>query len=532
MVFERFNAIVRSKDKTVKEIANEAGVNYARLLQVLKGRKRIKEKDLTNVLNHHLFSKEEVDEVLHLHRFTDVDEECRQRVVFFESVLMNLYKTVTEKDSLPTLISKGYESIEPVQNSCELINDHIFLSYANKARLLLMKQTDATFKIDFYLPAIEPVLHEIYHTLNALIACFDKHLTIDIRFNIYVPENGTEAFLDALLNLVKYFKLTTLNAKLSMVGLQEPHIGEEGYDYYVCLEDRRIWLNADATKSFVVHKEQDTFFNSRKDSDLLSFSEKFNTDDLNAYLFESIQQKQYMKSKMRNLRFSFNSLVFDHDLMKEVMENRVSASTKSFKEMHLLEAYQKRIDIGQKRLKSNGDIKQYLCGAGIINFIQDGVLNDYAEFVGYLSEYERLLVIKNALEVVRETDSIRIILPEEGKKYEMLSVLRFFEIYLDLDQLMVIKHFRFKDLRFPKDGFYNIDGRTIKHALKFSHDQLIQAWLDYTDVFLASIATTQSGAIAFIENLIAQYYKDSKDPKVQAIVSEIFNESGKSLEIN
>ncbi|MBN2794424.1 MAG: hypothetical protein JXR88_03385 [Clostridia bacterium] len=513
--YERLNEVVKSKNIPVKDIAESVDVNYARFLQVMKGRKRIKLKELSKVLDSNFFTEYERKELLDLHQYTDVDEEIRNQVLFFESVLIGLYETVIEKESLPTLISKRHESTEAVTKTCELLNDHIFLSYANKARMYMLKKTDETFKIDFYLPTVEPILHEVFHTLNALLKCIDKHLKLDLCIYIYIPEANSKDFDQAILNLVRYFKLATLDAPIQVRGLRELYKGQENYDYFVCLEDRRVWMNHDGSKSFVVHGNQNKAYIDQQKIETLSFTEKMETHELNNYLYESTLKKEYHKSKMRNLRYCFNSMVFDEELFKQALSERICKTAKSFKQADLINAYGVRITSMEKRLQQGGDVVQYLCGRGIEIFIKDGILNDYAEFVGAFSRYERLKVLINTIELIKNGPNIKVILPEVSIKYKMLNVLRFFEIHLDLNVLMIIKHFRFKELRLPEENHYEIDGRTVKHALKFTHPKLIEAWQWYTDVFLNSIASDQEASIHYLEKLIDEHFSGDEEPLVQ-----------------
>lgn len=515
--YERFHEIVKSKKIPVKNFAEKAHVNYARLLKILKGSKLINEWELRAVLSHEVFTDEERQELLHLHRIFSVGVEERINVEYMERLLNSFYDTIVEKDAL-AFQSKENPVTQQVADVCQMIDAEIMKSYYNKLKQCLLGRKDRVFRARFYLPSLEPVLHEVYHTLDAIKSCLNTQMSFEIVFYCSINQADLIGHLEQVLQISKYIKLVTLDEQITLQCLTEQPEAENGFSHFICFEDRKILLNDRATEGIVVLGEQEQAIKKSASLTNFAYTEQLEIKTLNDYLQN--HKRMFTGEEMihQSLRYSFSSLSFSPDLYKKGLLERIGVVAVKDE---VLNGFFQRIENIDQRIREHEDIKQFVCAKGVETFLHNGILNDYAGIIGTFTAEERLMIVYSTLQKMQQGFQFRLIRPESATVHPFLGVIRFFEFSLDNNELLVVRHIRQRDLKMAMHGDLNLEGKSIEYVLKIKDPFVIKAWRLFTDTMLQFIAESTQWSFNYLKSCANQYFRTDSSREVQSWLKKI-----------
>lgn len=518
---------LEEKGISVVQFSKEAKLNYAAMLKIIKGEQNPSKKHMSKIFEHPSLNEEEVTYLKAIYKESLITVEDKHKVEFAEQTLNRIYETIVETSSLHMLkhTEKDQKQLTKVSDVCQNINEQIFKTYNLAVRKSLVNP-NYVFNMVIYLPPKEALIHEVYHTLSAINECNKDmvKLNVDILIDFYHPEMiKTLAYMS---NLPKYIQMVKLNDFVTVKCIEAEILKlSELFPYGIIFEDSRILLNEDATE-YIVMVDDDVNYKLYNDGKYRKMDAVFfAAEDINDWLYDKVTSVNYLNYNDYTLRYSFNSLSLPGDVVKKRLKKSLltlNLSSFSGMDLKMTSRFKTRLDRTEEKIKSGtGLMTHFLCIKGIQEFLDDGILRDYAEVVGAFSEIERLHVVKQALERMRVGYNLQLLNQNDLRTRNFLRVIEYFEIYTDDKELMIIKHFDKNKLNLPEKTPINFNGRCIEYAVSIKDSLVTESFKIFYKRVLSRIALSTESSFSRLQDMANATFGGHKDLKITALLAEI-----------
>lgn len=506
---------------TIKSLAANIHMDYLLMLSLVHGERNFDSEIADQVLSATLFDRSDKEELEHLYKTSYVDITDREKIEHIERMFLALYDTSLEKSHIANMYKNKYFEVrkgEKLEQVITIITSAIFSTYNNAVRDVLLSNKDQTMRMVFTLPPIDRLLHEMYHLILALRNCLTPKVKLSIIVQVIVDPN--EKF-ENLVNFSKYIKYFTLN-KFVQVKYEKKKNNQQ---YRVLIKDKIIEINEQATRAKIVAAEN---------SDLLikMFSDKknlvgkiFDSIDLNEYIYGLTKKENYPIEDQYAIRHTLSSMSISSELFNRRIVNTLKTlKLKAFtgQNMHVVKKYSYRNKREEEKIiNKTSRITQYISKIGIEEFVQTGILMDYYELIGVIDDFERVSMLYTTLARIQKGYDIRLFDEEAELKYPFLGVSRYFEVFLDSNELMVAKHINPKDCKAPPKNTVNFSANSLEYAIVIDDKEIIEAFKLFYRHIMDVVTEDRHMAYLFIRDLALKYYEESKDPEIQKVIEQI-----------
>ena len=499
--------LIDSKKISIKDVSLKCDLNYLKFLKVIKGEVLLEAGDFECILNQDYFSKGEKEKLKRAFKYRNLEAKKREQIQEIERVLNSLYETVIEKATSDHRYSetKGKESKE--LKMALQVNDHIYKSYTNALKKAFM-DGESSFEMILFLPEMQAMIQEIFHTLKALMSCLDKRVKWHVDCMVLKTEACEKSKSSHMIHLSKYIKLATLSKNIQVHVLEKSEKIKVNYGVY--FQDRTLFLNSNGEDLILEYRDHRHNFKETN----YKFNELFKTyydgASFNTYLKELINSEGYLNKSHYGVR-SYLSAV---SIGKQFKENYGHDFLN--KPVELLQAYEKREEkIIQDK---NVDMVQFICESGIESLLKDGLIPDYPSGKP-LNIPSRLALICDALEKNKKGYYLRLLPKGIKEKYSFLGVINFFEMHQKSHQWILARSKPPKEALMSKTPL----NKDVMYAVVVEDPHLVGSFELFCKHILWDQTLNPDKSLEKIKALVIKYYGHESDPKILTLVNEIKN---------
>ena len=502
---QELKELLDSKNITAKSFCQENELNYMKILKVIKGECLLKESCFNRIINARVFTQEEIENLKKSFRYVHLNIEERQKIIGVENIFCSLYDTITEKrystkGQLERKEAQVYDTIS-LQ-----INDHIYKSYTSALKEAFIKGK-SSFKIILFLPEIPGLIHEIYHTIGALMSCLDKRVTWHIECMLPVEKGREHCKETQMINLSKYIKLSTLSPNISIRTLETCEKSKVKYGVY--FQDRTLFFNKKGQDLILEYRDHQALFaslNCRAD-DL--FKTYYDGTSFNNYLSNLMGERTYINSHHYGIR-SYISAVSIGDTFKKTYGRDFEN-----KPVDLLDLYHKR----EAEALANKKIKmiQFICESGIESLLREGYLIDYSPYGDPLDGPSRLALIYDTLVKTSKGYRLRLLPRGVDKDYPFMRLIQFYEMHQKSNQWILARSKPPKE-NFNKEKPFKND---IMYAIVVEDSNLVESFELFCKHFIGHKTLSTQASVDRIKSLVMHFYRDDPDLEIQSLLRKI-----------
>lgn len=133
------------------------------------------------------------------------------------------------------------------------VNDQIYKGYTYALKEAFLKG-QSTFEFIIFLPDMPSIIHEVFHTVKAMMACLDKRVQWQIKCILLKPSEEAGKETAQMVSLSKYIKLAALSQCIEILLLD--HEEKKKVKYGVYFHNRSLFLNALSEGFILEYKDQ------------------------------------------------------------------------------------------------------------------------------------------------------------------------------------------------------------------------------------------------------------------------------------
>ena len=497
--------LLESKNITIKSFCQENNLNYMKILKVIKGDCLLKESCFNGIIGSKLFTQKEVENLRKSFQYMHLKNEDRQKIIGVENIFCSLYDTITEhRDS-----TNGYleRKEERVYDKISLqINDHIYKSYTGALKKAFI-EGGSSFKIILFLPKIPGLIHEIYHTIKALMSCLDKRVTWRIECMLLMETGQKDCKETHMINLSKYIKLSTLSPNIRIRTLETGEKSKVKYGVY--FQDRTLFFNNKGQDLILEYRDHQAVFASLMSRADDLFKTYYDGASFNTYLSNLMGERTYINSHHYGIR-SYVSAISIGDTFKKTYSHDFKN-----KPVDHLDIYHKR----EAEALANKKIKmvQFICESGIESLLREGNLIDYSPCRELINGLSRLALIYDTLVETSKGYRLRLLQREFCKEYPFMRLIQFYEMHKKSNQWILARSKAPKG-NFKKDNPFKND---IMYAIVVEDSSLVESFELFCKHFIGHKTLTTQASIDRIKKLAMSFYKDDPDLEIQSLLKKI-----------
>lgn len=506
---------------TIKSLAANINMDYILMLSLVHGERNFDSEIFDRILTSTLFDHSEQQILEHLYTTSYIDVVDREKIEYIEKMFSALYDTSLEKSHIANMYKNKYLEVrkaEKLEQVIDVISSSVFSVYNNTVKAVYQSGEKQRLMMVFALPPIERLLHEIYHLLLALKKCLIHQIDLMITVQVIVDPNDK---FENLVNFSKYIKFFTLNDFVCV----RYETKKNKQLYRVLLEDRLIEMNEQATRAKIIETENHEILIKAMNNQKNLVGKKFDSIELNEYMYNLTKRENYPFEDQYTIRHTLSSMSISSTLFnRRIINTLKSLKLKAFSGQNLQAV--KKYNYRNKReeekiLNKSSRVSQYISKIGIEEFVQTGVLMDYYELIGVIDDYERISMLYTTLERIQRGYDLRLFDQEAELKYPFLGVTRFFEIFLDSNELMVAKHINPNYHKAPPKNTVNFSANSLEYAIVIDDKDIIEAFKLFYSHIMDVVSEDRHQAYLFIRDLAFKYYQASTDPDIQRVIEQI-----------
>ena len=530
--YETLKLILDEKKISINEYSKKTKISYVSLHRMLYGEQNISQKDFEKLMAVNIFSETEKEFLESSYKEFNISKDSRVRLDMVIQMMTCLNQTLNQDEMFVTHHSMDFKSSRTI-SSKKKIKQYI----ENSIYQFSSKSKDKIHMRFFINPDID-LIDGVYNALKALAGKVDKeHLDIEFLF-LFDSGSKIESKLFGLQTFVSFIKLITLCdfvriSYLNQVGATEFDT-VNAFPYYIVIDQQVLLLNASGDQMIVIADDNKAYIAYLKEFDKIenkrSLVKNYTTPELSDYIYNLSISDKYIESKNYTLRYSLSTMNISNEMFAERIANTLKKrALKNFalKDLDIIKKFKVRLKEEDKKIQSApGKVTQYVYVKGIIDFLENSILSDYAEIGGHFSNLEKLYFCRESLKNINYGYDLRLIKDDVIETYDFLNLSEHFEIYYDCDEVMIARYIDHDKAQLPMDGTIRLSADSIDYAVVIDFPEITEAFKLFYEEFLYRITLSPKESFDQIKSLALSMlsYDTPKELKVyNEIKTLLFN---------
>jgi hypothetical protein len=499
---------------TIKTLCEKSDLNYMSTLKVIKGERLLKEECFNKIINSACFSKEECHQLKRSFEHKNISKNDREKVESIVYILKSIYETVVEKSVYENINNEVLGCQNYLSDMCGQINDHIYKSYTNVLKEVFLKEK-ASFEFILFLPDMPTLIHEVFHTLKALISCLDHRVDWKVNCMILRAKEDEDSMPLQMVTLSKYLKLGLLSKNIEINVLENAE--KEKVKYGIYFKERTMFLNKAGNDFIVEYKDHRNKFNHLNFHANDLFKSFYNREGFNTYLKSIMENEGYVRDNHYGIRSYLSAVSMGETFIKNnnlmIDDNKTGIPEG---DCHgTLKLYLDR----EKHIFANKNVlmTQCICESGIEGLLRDGIVPDYSLMGQVLNDRSRLALIYDALEKIKLGYELRLLPIGTKHKYPYLALINFFEIHQKNKQWMFARSKPPNECLNTK-SYKNND---LMYGIVIEDPNLVASFELFCKHVMTYKTLDSKTSVQRIKAMVLKYYENHKDTTVQDLIKQI-----------
>lgn len=493
---------LNERDMTYKFISTGIGMDYNHFLCIIHGGD-VTQATIDEIKGLDCFTTEDKLELQRLYDMDYCNEETRKHIDYIEKMLMSLYESLIDQNSMHSVYQKNglSQRHSRVESVSYVLTTEILKAYNQSLKGAFEKGEIVDFEIYMHLPPVEKLLHEVYNYLSALNNCIDRFVNLKVTIAIDYDNNACEARLDSLLSFSKFIKFFTLNDFVSFNYVIKEASKSK---YFIAMSDIRIEIGDKAQHATIIKDNQSAFLSKYMHTNCPLARRYSNLEYIDYILDKPIKKVSMLTSNLNTISIDLD--MFDY---QDICHKN---------EMELIDKYEKRLSDRSDFLENN-QITHFITKSGLLKFLDTHVMEETFDVTGPLNDLQMISVLKKTLSLMQKNYNVRIIDFDREHDLPFLNVLRYFDLTIEDDEIIIKR--KLCNYSYGDDKKINIDGRTMDYAFIISDTDIIETVNLFFKHALERVVYSRELSFDYIKKLANTYFSSNKDVRIKQLLFEI-----------